>query len=348
MAIADKTVFWGYRNHGSDPTTVPDANNTAWSATGSGGSASGGNWVITDQLLSVTPSIANGTIYAILKYNTTPSENEVLLKLDNGSKKVEVKAGADATTLKVVGATTQTFTDLDLLNEYTQLRLLIDSSGNAECYIHDIIEDDDGANAYKSVAGATGSSDVAQWGNTSGSIQWCNVLFTNEGNYNPEELAPSPFVTDVLFRTGLDIVQKLKDSTRPFLKNFIDDSSIQYGYDLSSNMILRNPPPSIYVVIKGMNSPDFTTLGGSRYDQVTDVQVYIVTKGTNFKNAYQRCLHISGDVFDELYMNTGQEANTDSLTNMTTNLDTRIDDDEMICVHQLNFRYMRRITLHRR
>ena len=349
MAVADRDHYWKYRNHGTDPAASPtDANNTAWSATGSGASASNDRWVVTDQVLSVTPSMTEGTIYAVLKYNTTPTENEVLLKLDNGTKKVEVKAGADATKLKVVGATTATFTDLDLTNEYTQLRLSLDSSGNALCYIHEILEDDDGATVSKSVAGASGSTDTAQWGNTSGSVQWSNVLFTQDGAYSPDELAPSQFVTDVLLRIGLSLVNILKDSKRPYLKNYLDSSAIRYGYDLSSNMILRNPPPAVYVLLKSTNSPDFTVLGGSRFDQRFDVQVYIITKGSDFEDAYKQCLHISGDIFDELYLNTGLNANTDTLMNMTTTLDTRIDDDEMVCVHQLNFRYVRRIMAHTR
>ena len=73
MAIATKTQYWSSRMIGDDPTSLDGSFNADFTASSGGGSASGGNWVITDQLLSVTPSIANGTIYAILKYNTTPS-----------------------------------------------------------------------------------------------------------------------------------------------------------------------------------------------------------------------------------------------------------------------------------
>ena len=59
-------------------------------------------------------------------------------------------------------------------------------------------------------------------------------------------------------------------------------------------------------------------------------------------------MEIAGDVFDELYTNTGLQGNTDSLIDYTINFDTKTDDDEVICVHRMEFTYMRRLNmLHR-
>ena len=55
-----------------------------------------------------------------------------------------------------------------------------------------------------------------------------------------------------------------------------------------------------------------------------------------------------GEVFDELYVNTGLRGTTDSLDSYNMNLDTKLDDDETVCVHELNLTYRRRIKMTRR
>tara|TARA_R110000787_G_scaffold38567_1_gene97028 strand:- start:607 stop:1656 length:1050 start_codon:yes stop_codon:yes gene_type:complete len=349
MAISDKTNFWQLRTDGYDPATVSHNELTAWSKSGSGGSASGGNWVVTDQTMTHTPAAGKVaySMWALIQYNTAPDTDEILMKLDNGTKTVSVKANG-ATGLKLVGATTTTFTDLDLINEPTILRLTMDSSGEAKLYLFEIIEDDDAATSYITVAGASGSSRSIQWGNTTGSVKWLALYATTDGAYSPDEMSPSPFVNDTIIRTGLKVVELLQNCDRPYIKGFVDTSSIRYGYDISSSMISRIAAPSIHVVMKNVESSELDTLGGHRALTRSQIQVFILTRGTNYKNAYRLCLDIAADVFDEIMINLGLDFNTDAITSYSLSLDTKMDEDETVCVHQLNFDTMRRIHLQRR
>jgi len=55
-----------------------------------------------------------------------------------------------------------------------------------------------------------------------------------------------------------------------------------------------------------------------------------------------------GEVFDELYTQTGVKATTDSIISYEAKLDSKMDDDETICVHSLTMTYMRRIDMRHR
>ena len=180
MSIATKTQYWSARMTGSDPTVVDDNFNDAW--TGSAGSEVNNYWVIpaSGGYYTITPTTTGYTLLSSLIYNTAPSNDAVILELDNGTKKVQVKSTGTTTSLKLVGATTTTITDLDLtateINAVpTILRLTLDSSGNAKLYINENIEDDNAEDIFYSVTGATGSSATAKWGNSSGEIQWGTV-----------------------------------------------------------------------------------------------------------------------------------------------------------------------------
>jgi len=349
MAISDKTNFWQLRTDGYDPATVSHNELTAWSKTGSGGSATDSNWVVTDQTMTHTPAAGKVaySVWALIQYNTTPDADEVLMKLDNGTKTVSVKANG-ATGLKLVGATTTTFTGLDLTNEPTVLRLTMDSSGEVKLYRFEIIEDDDAAISYITVAGASGSSRSIQWGNTTGSVKWMNVYATTDGAFSPDEMSPSPFVNDTIIRTGLKVVELLQACSRPYIKGFVDPSSIRYGYDVSATMISRIAAPSIHIVMKNVDSNQIDTLGGHRTLTASQIQVFILTRGTNYKNAYRLCLDIAADVFDEIMTNLGLDFNTDAILGFSLSLDTKMEEDETVCVHQLNFETTRRVHLQRR
>ena len=347
MAVAQRTDYWDFRFSGGDPTDPDGGSNTAFGSSGSGATSSGGYRAITDETLTATPTSNAYTAYAILKYTTAPTNNEVLIRLDNASKRVELQSTGNSTSLKVVGATTQTYSDLDL-TEYTPIRLTLDSSGNARLYMYEIMEDDSGATNYKSVVGSSGSGRALQWGNTSGNVSWGTLYMSTMGAFSPDELSPSEFVTDTIMRLGFSLRDQLRNSIRPTLKSFIDDSSIVYGTDMSSNMLNRVGNPAIYVVIETISSPQFTVIGGNRADHELGVQVFVVTRGSDYDSAYRRSLDLTGDVFDELYTNTGLDANQDSLISYSAKFDTRLDDDEIVCVHQLDFVYMRRIQLDRR
>jgi hypothetical protein len=285
------------------------------------------------------------------KYDTTPADGTVLMTLDNGTHKAHIEATGDDQTLRLVGTTTVTTPQLDLKEAAAfepspvMLRFTLGADGTATLYIREIIEDDDGNIKSLSVTGATGASKSIKWGNTDGTILWNNVYVTHMGAFSPDEMSTSPFVTDSLLRMGMSMVQRLKDSQRFFLKNYVDDSSIVYGFDISSDMISRIAPPSIHLILRQMDSPQFTTLGGSRIEQNFTVVIFVATRGTDYKNAYRSGMEIAGDVFDELYTTTGLLGTTDSLTNYVIQFDTKMDNDEVVCVHRLELTYMRRLNL---
>lgn len=347
MTVSDKTNFWQLRTDGYDPATTTQNELIAWSKTGSGGSASNGNWVVTSQTMINTPLSTAYTLWAMLQYNTTPNENELIMELSNGSKKVELRTSG-STGLRLVGDTTKVLSGLDLLNEPTILRLTIDSEGVAKLYLFEIVEDDDAIQSYISVVGANNSLKKIAWGNHSGSVNWMNVYATHDGAFSPDEMSPTPFVNDVLIRNGLKFVETLRNSQRPYLKAFVDNSAIRYGYDISTSMISRVAAPSIHVLTKTVNAPEIDTLGGHRLMQDSRVEIFILTRGTNYKNAYRRCLDITADVFDEIMTNLGLDFNNDAILSYTITLDTKMDDDESVCVHQLAFDVARRTHLQRR
>lgn len=362
MSIATTTDFWTSRMNGGDPSDLTGygQDNKSFTLTGSSldGTASNNSWRITDanggQEWSQVPTTTAYTVVACIKYETTPADGTVLISLDNGTHKVEVQSAGDDETLRLVGTTSVTRGSLDIKQvaafEPTPLviRLTLDGEGNAKLYIREITEDDNGDNLFLSVVGSAGSSKKIEWGNTNGTVLWNNFYVTDMGAFSPDEMSTSSFVTDSLLRMGLSMVQILKDSDRLFLKNYVDNSSIVYGYDISSKMVTRISAPSIHLIIRQMDSPGFTTLGGSRIDQKFTVAIFVATRGTDYKNAYRAGLEIVGDIFDELYTTTGLKGTTDSLTDYLVQFDTKMDDDEVVCVHRMELTYMRRLNMHRR
>tara|TARA_R100000458_G_C8265049_1_gene240198 strand:+ start:839 stop:1891 length:1053 start_codon:yes stop_codon:yes gene_type:complete len=350
MAVADKNSYWTSRMSGENPASLSGANNTSFS--GSGGSDSNGSWTITNSTYSIGGSGAMSMV-AMLSFTTAPTSGDVIMRLDNGSKRVEVRSKGNLTQLDLVGTTTVTINDLDLNMAEDNavpliLRLTLDDSGNAKLYTHEILNDTDGNAAFYSVAGSSGSGATSIFGNTSGSIKWYSVYYTAHGAFNPEELMLSSFAQDTLARMGLVIIDSLKDCKRPMINQFVQDSSIIYGYDLSSEMLNRVQVPSIHVVISDASSPNFNSLGGSSIEQLYEISIYVTTKGTNYEEAFRLGLNIIGEVFDELYTTTGIRATTDNLEAYNLLLDVKMDDDETVCVHQLNITYRKRIKMNRR
>ena len=354
MAIATGSQFWTARVLANNPTTPTGAHNDAWSvSSGAVGSANGDFWRITNGVLRQTHSSDSLTIMASFKFSTAPSNGDPLLYLDNGTHKVEVRSKGAMDKLDLVGASTVTTHDLDLDMQDMDavpilLRLTLASDGTANLYMREIMEDDDGAQHFLSVTGASGSTGEVRWGNTSGAVDWSCVYFTHHGAFTPDEMDLSDWVTSSFIRTGLSLVDVLKNSKRHFIKNHVTDSSIVYGYDVSSGMTSRVRTPSIHVVMAELASPGFLALGGGRTEQEYKIVVYVTTRGTNYKDAYRLGLSILGEVFDELYTNTGLNAGVDSLTGYTTMLDTKMDDDEVICVHMMNLDYMKKVNMTRR
>jgi len=229
------------------------------------------------------------------------------------------------------------------------MRLTLDGSGNARLYLRELIEDDDAQIAYLSVAGASSSgTKTIKWGNDTGNVKWASVYATDMGAFGPDELGPSDLTTDTLIRMGLSVVQAIRNSKRTYLKTHLDDSSINYGYDISNSMLSRTMPPFINVILQRLSSPTFAALGGGRIDQDYDVLIYVTSRGTTYEDAYRQCLNIVGEVFDELYTTTGLNGTTDSLTEYDLELQAKLDDEVTICTHLLTLTYMRRINMRRR
>lgn len=352
MTIANKSQFWTSRMNGEDPTALTQPHhNDDYSATGSGSaSATGGYWEIDGHRhYTITPTSTEYSIVAGLYYPDTsdiPADDSVLLRLDNNTHKVEVRATGSATSLKLVGATTTTITGLDLTMAgddafITIVRLTLDASGNAYLYLHEAMTDEMGEDMFYSVVGASGATKEILFGTDDGKVRYGSAYSTHHGAFSPDELAMSAFYQQVLNNLGLSIRDQLRNSPRLHLK-VIPDSSIVYGFDLSSKMILRLSPPTIHVVLTSIDSPEFSAISGTSVDNRYTVQVFITTKGTDYENAYKFGLRIAGDVFDEIYTSTGLNATTDNLTGYTMMLDAKLDSDEQVCIHRLNFNYERR------
>ena len=352
MTIATKTQYWSSRMKGDDPTSLSGTFNDDFTLASGSGSASGGDWVITNGTYSIAPTGTANTLVAVLEYASAPSDGTVLMKIDDGSKKVEVHSTGNNTSLKLVGTTTVTISDLDLAkaeeNPTTLILRLTLTGTDAKLYTHEIINDDDGTAVFASVTAANTSSTGVVWGNTSGSVKWGAVYYSKFGAFAPDELLLSDFAQDTLARMGLGIVDQLRNSARPYLKTQVADSSIIYGYDLSSEMTNRLHTPTIHVLISALNSPSFESLGGAKITQNYDVQIFVATRGTNYENAYRSGLNIMGEVFDELYTQTGVQGTTDSIIQYDAQLDSKMDDDETVCVHVLTMTYMRRIDMRHR
>ena len=350
MSIATKNQYWNSRLTGDNPAAPSGNSNDAW--TGGNGSSSGGDWVITNGQWTITPDATDlsYTIFTCLSYTTAPSDGAVLLSLDNGTHKVELQSNGTTTGLKVVGATTSTFSDLDLNVSGDEsvpimIRLTLADGGAVKCYRYEIEENDDAVIDSISITGASGSSRAVKWGNTSGNVKWHNVYYSKFGAFTPRELIPSSFAQDIHVRMGLAIVEHLKDSSKPYLKTQVSNSNIVYAYDISPDNLRTMRTPSIHVCVEDIRSPEFDAMGGSSITQNYDVEIFITSKGTNYENAYMASLNILGEVFDELYTNTGLSGTTDSLESHECKLDTRTDNDEITCTHQLTITYRRRIKM---
>ena len=353
MAIATKNQFWNARMTGTDPANPGGNSNDSW--TGSGGSTSNGSYVITNGSWAITPAADENdlTLVACFEYGSAPSDNTTLLTLANGSFRVDVKSNGTATGLKVVGASTVTFSDLDLSLSDSEsvpiiIRLTLTAAGAVKCYRHEIIEDDDAVDNFLSLTAASSSDNTVAFGNGNGSVTWHSVYYSKYGAFDPRELMTSDFAQDIHIRMALGVVEQLKSSPKPYLKTQVDDSSIIFAYDLSNDQVRKLATPFIHIYVERIGSPEFDALSGASIIQLYDVDVYVTTKGTNYENAYMLGLNIMGEVFDELYTNTGLNGTTDSLESHDVKLDTRLDDDDIICTHQLTLTYRRRIKMTRR
>ena len=357
MTVSKTTDFWTSRLDGNDPASPVGMNNEQF--TGSAGAADGLNWKINNSTgygyYTITPTTTEYTFWLSFSYTNTgdlPADGTVLAEIDNGTHQVQLQSDGTKTGLKVVGATTATFSGLDLCMEDidavpTVVRLTINSTGAVKAYLFDIIEDDDGATLNKSLTGATGASKTAQWGNNDGEVTWYAVYLTTMGAFNPDEMVTSNYSNVTLIQTAFGIIETLKSARTYNLKNVVQPNAIRYGYDISSNMAVRQSP-AIHVLIRRVDSPDMYSLAGTSAEYFFQVEVYVVTKGSDYRNSYRLGMDIIGECLDELYSKTGLKGTTDSLIGHDARLDARLDPDDQVCVHVLNLRYMRRVDLSKR
>tara|TARA_R100000231_G_scaffold34814_4_gene30803 strand:- start:8902 stop:9999 length:1098 start_codon:yes stop_codon:yes gene_type:complete len=360
MGISKQSDYWTARLNGNDPTSPVGDMNVAWTlnaGVNGDGVSQDGYWRISSSgggqfwKQTVADNDNDLTLMCAIHIESVPNNGEVIMALDNGSHRVEVHSNGGFDKLKLVGATTTTSNDLDLaMNEQEPvpciLRLTLSSSGVARLYMREIIEDDDAQQHYLEVSAQSSSAQGAFFGTTSGTVDFYSVYFTPHGAYSPDEMDMSDFISHSLLRTGMKVVEVLKNSNRLFLKTHVKTSGVRYGYDLSSNsMINRFPTPSVHVMVQKSESPEFLTLAGTRTDQRYDVVIFVTTKGTNYENSYRLGTSILGEVFDELYTKTGLESGVDSLISYDARFDTKVDDDEVVCIHSLTLTYMKKIRM---
>jgi len=366
MGIAESSHYWVSRLAGNDPTDPYGDFNNAWTLKWGDledGSNQGAYWrVVADPLAyehasgqvwkyTIDDSKNDLTLICAIHIEEVVDEDFPILTLDNGTYRVEVRSNGDFSKLKLVGTSTVLTPELDFaMNEEEAvpilLRLTLDSNGLATLYMSEIIEDDDGNQHYIQVTGYASEEQGAFFGNNKGTVDYYLTYFTDFGAYSPDEMDMSDWVTNSLIQTGLAVVETLKSSRRYYLTNHVTDSSIVYGYDLSSNSFVnRVPSPSVHVLTQKIQSPDFLTLAGKRTDQRYNIILYVTTKGTDYKNAYRTGLSIMGECFDELYTQTGLQSGVDSIVSYQASFDSKMDNDQFICVHTLQLTYMKKVRM---
>lgn len=359
MTVSKQTDYWSARLNGQNPTNPVGENNTAWTLNSgnlSDGVSNNGYWRITSssggQVWKQTVADAENdlTIICAIHKETAPNANEMIMALDNGTHRIEVQS-VSLNKIKLVGNTSVESPSLDFpMAEDSAvpivLRLTLASNGTARLYMSEIIEDDDAQQHYLETSAQSTSAQGAFFGAESGTVDFYSVYFTPHGSYSPDEMDMSDFISHSLLRTGMSIRDILRNSNRLFLKTHVGKAGINYAFDLSSeSMLNRYQSPTVHVMIQKTNSPEFLTLGGSRTDQRYNVVIFVSAKGTNYENAYRLAASILGEVFDELYVNTGLKSGVDSLIGYDATFDTKVDEDDVVCIHTLTLEYMKKIRM---
>ena len=368
MAISKQTDYWTARLAGpTHPESPVGSNNQAWTLD----DGLAGDYELTDnsfrvlassgtdgQRWKIEPTWTNDGWTVIIAFScaTSISATDTLLTIENDVNEgvtVDFNAATGAISLNGPGISDPAFTGVDLTmsDDYpvpVVLRLTMTDT-KARLYLNEVVEDDDAATAYLETSLKSGlpfSAPTVRWGSFDNDVDFYAVYFTQDGAFSPDEMDMSDFTSQSLMRTGMKVVEVLRNSRRLYLNNHVGSSGIFYGYDLSSNaMVNRTPSPTVHVMVQKTDSPDFLTLAGTRTDQRYDVNVFIVTRGTNYENAYRMGATILGEVFDELYTQTGLQAGVDSLVSYNAVFDTKVDDDETVCVHSLTLTYMKKVRM---
>jgi hypothetical protein len=351
MAVAKTSDYWTTRMDGGDPTDLPGMNNKDF--TGSAGSASGLNWVVSGGAgyYTQTPDASGQAMTAYVAFSYTgdvPVNGTPLFSMDNGVHRVLIVSNGTTDSIKIDGTGDQDFTGLDLaMTEENAMpciiRLTLKTDGSVNAYLYDIMEDDAGTTLSKSLTGATtlGSPEV-KFGVSDGEVTFHTVYVSEKGAFNPDEIALADYTTATLIQTAFGIINLLRDSRRLMLKSVVGSDAINYGYDLSSNMASRFNP-SIHVLLRRIDSPEGYALAGTSAEYLFTVELYFVVKGTDYRSSYRLGMDLAGEALDEIYGNTGLKGSTDSLIGHDLRLDSRLDPDDSVCIHTLSLRYMRRL-----
>ncbi len=342
MTVAGHTIKWTHRLNGENPASPLGHNQGTWTSTVAG-AVDEDFWKVSGAGYNKIDSTAAQTIILSLKYDTTPVSGTLLASLDNGSKEILVKSTGDATSLSIEGAgvSAVVISDLDLTETFI-FRLTLSSTGGV-FYPFDLEESESGGILTTSIASTSSTGTKSSFGCDNGVVLFGNVYYTDEGSFSTSEMAASIWTSDLLVRTGYRLIELLKASKRMYLKSFVEDASIVYANDLSPTTTSRLKPPTIFVSVPSLSS-NIESLGGGTVYHDFDVEVFVVTKSSDFRYAHRLCAEISGEVVEEIYSGSGQNDNTDAIVDFRSNIDMKVDEEEVICVNQHSFKFRRRVN----
>lgn len=346
MSVAGRGVSWSHRLNGEDPASPIGQNQGSWTSTVAG-AVDGDYWKVSAAGYNTISTTNTGlTMIVSLIYNTTPVNGTKLASLGNGTGEIIVKSTGNPTSLTISGAgdTDVTISDLDLRKPFF-FRLTLNGA-IGRFYPFDMEETETGNILYNEINSTSSTTDVS-FGCDDGEVLFGNVYYTSDGAFGTEELAPSIWTTDLLVRNGYRIIEVLKNSKRMYLKTFVEDTSIVYANDLSPSVTARLQPPTIFVVVPSLNSNIEALGGGVVYHDYT-VEVFVVTRAADFRYAHRLCAEISGEVVEEIYSTTGQNDNTDAVADFSSNIDMKLDEDEVVCVNHHTFKFRRRSNYRKR
>lgn len=349
MAVANHTIRWTHRLNGENPSSPAGQNNGSWDTVVSGTATSDGYWRVSgsgyNKIISTSSSYQTAVI--TMKYNTTPVDGTLLASLDSGSYEIKVVSTGTNTSLRIEGsgASSQTISNLDLTSPF-MFRLTLDNA-TGRFYPFDLVESEIGETLYKEIT-ATGTSTVdVSFGCDDGIVDFGNFYFTSEGAYNSDEFSPSIWTSNFLQESGLRVVELLKDSKRIHLKTMVNDSSIVYAHDVSPAVIARYNPPTIFVVIPRIQS-SIESLGGGTVIHEYTLEVYVLVKSSDYKYAHRVCAEIAGEVIEEVYSYAGQNDNKDSIVGLSSQIDMKMDEEEVVCINSHTFTMKRRMNYRER
>tara|TARA_R100001510_G_scaffold34133_1_gene30609 strand:+ start:2237 stop:3298 length:1062 start_codon:yes stop_codon:yes gene_type:complete len=353
MAVAPHSTRWTHRLNGENPATPAGQNNGAWSSTVSGtvvgkfwahGGLRGAGYN------KINPTTDTLTLVASFKYETTPAAGTLLFSLESTVGEVKIVSAGNDTQLTMeskvgLGVDSITISNLELKNSFF-FRLTLDAHV-AKFYPFDLKETETGESLVHSTTSTTTSNPKNSFGCNNGDVLFGNFYFTDQGVFDTDEFSPSLWTSNLLQQTGLRVIELLKDSNRMYLKTQVEPESIIYANDMSPATVSRYDPPCIYVQVPSMRT-DIESLGGGTVFHQYQVQVFVITKASDYRFAHRINAELSGEVVEEIYANSGESSNKDSIIDFNSEIDMRQEEEEIICVNAHTFTFKRRINYRER